>query len=156
MSVQQLEPSNAARIPVDSKINWGLLLVRLAIGIPFIIHGAGIAFGVLGGPGLKAFQGFTHLPMPVAALVGYGEFLGGLGVLFGVLSRLASAGLAIIMLGAVFRVHLPKGYDVTKGGFEYALTHLFLTVAIMIAGPGTLTVMSLLRKDNTPTKPILQ
>lgn len=101
------------------RIDAVLLIVRIALGLPFIYHGASIAFGAFGGPGLAGFSAFTHLPLPVAALVGYGEFLGGLGVIFGVLARPAAAGLAIIMLGAIGLVHLKNGYDSTKGGFEY-------------------------------------
>ena len=122
-----------------------LLLVRIALALPFIYHGASIAFGAFGGPGLKGFSGFTHLPLPVAALIGYGEFLGGLGVLFGVLARIAAAGLGLIMLGAILIVHLSKGYDVTKGGFEYALTLLLLSVIVLVAGPGLYHALALVR-----------
>jgi putative oxidoreductase len=131
-------------------VDTALLLARIALGLPFLYHGAAIAFGAFGGPGLKGFSGFTHMPLPVAALVGYGEFLGGLGVLLGVLSRLASAGLGLIMLGAIFLVHLPHGYDSQKQGFEYPLTLLLLAVAILAAGPGRLT---LARALPLPKKP---
>ena len=121
-----------------------LLLARVALGLPFIYHGAAIAFGAFGGPGLQGFSGFTHMPLAVAALVGYGEFLGGLGILFGVLSRLAGGGLGLIMLGAILLVHLKNGYDSQKQGFEYPLTLLLLAVAIVVAGPGRLTLARLL------------
>ncbi len=132
-----------------------LLIVRLAVGIPFIFHGAQIAFGAFGGPGLQGFAGQGHMPLPVAALVGYGEFLGGLGVLFGVLTRLASAGILVIMLGAIFTVHLPHGYDVQKGGFEYPLTHVLLTIALLVAGPGLLTAWRIIGRTG-PVQPVLQ
>ncbi|MGI4790346.1 MAG: DoxX family protein [Janthinobacterium lividum] len=122
-----------------------MLIVRIALGLPFIYHGASIAFGAFGGPGLQGFSAFTHLPLAVAALVGYGEFLGGLGVLFGVLARPAAAGLAIIMLGAITTVHLKNGYDSTKGGFEYQLTLLFLEIIVMIGGAGIYNALTLVR-----------
>lgn len=121
-------------------IDAALLLARVALALPFIFHGASIAFGAFGGPGLQGFSGFTHMPLAMAALVGYGEFLGGLGILFGVLSRLASAGMALIMLGAIVLVHLKSGYDGTKGGFEHPLTLLLLALAIVAAGPGRLAL----------------
>jgi putative oxidoreductase len=117
-------------------VDTALLLARIALGIPFIFHGAQIAFGAFGGPGLAGFSGFTHMPLPVAALVGYGEFLGGLGILSGVLSRLASGGVGLIMLGAIFLVHLKNGYSVQKEGIEYPLTLLLLSLALIAAGPG--------------------
>ena len=122
-----------------------LLVIRIALGLPFIYHGASIAFGAFGGPGLSGFSAHTHLPLPVAALVGYGEFLGGLGVLFGVLARPAAAGLAIIMLGAIGLVHLKNGYDSTKGGFEYQLTLLFLEAIVVAAGAGLYNAWELVR-----------
>ncbi len=115
-------------------VDAALLIARIALALPFIFHGAQIAFGAFGGPGLT---GFTKMgsPMVVAVLVGYGEFLGGLGVLFGVLSRLASVGLLIIMLGAIFTVHLKNGYSIQSQGFEYALTLALLALVIIVVGP---------------------
>lgn len=121
-------------------IDTALLLARIALALPFIFHGAQIAFGAFNGPGLAGFSGFTHMPIAMAALVGYGEFLGGLGILFGVLSRLASAGMVLIMLGAIILVHLKSGYDGTKGGFEHPLTLLILALAIIVVGPGRLAL----------------
>lgn len=131
--------------PSPSALNWGLLLVRVALALPFIYHGAAIAFGAFGGPGLQGFSAFTHMPLLVAALVGYGQFLGGLGILFGVLTRLASLGMVVIMLGAIVLAHLPKGYDVSKGGYEHALALLILAVGLILTGPGAYTALALLR-----------
>ncbi len=138
--------ANAAATEKSSRtLDQVLLIARIALGLPFIYHGSSIAFGAFGGPGLHGFSQFTHLPLPVAALVGYGEFLGGLGVLFGVLARPAAAGLMIIMLGAIGLVHLKNGYDSTKGGFEYQLTLLFLEIIILVAGPGLLNAWTLVQ-----------
>jgi len=137
-------PAAAVKQPA-SAVDTGLLIARIALALPFIYHGASIAFGAFGGPGLKGFAGFTHQPLALAALIGYGEFLGGLGVLFGVLAKPAAAGLGLIMLGAIFIVHLKNGYDVTKGGFEYALTLLLLSVVVLVAGPGLYHALRLVR-----------
>ncbi len=144
-----------APVRTTSAADTALLLIRLAVGIPFIFHGASIALGAFGGPGLKGFSAFTHQPLALAALIGYGELLGGLGVLFGVLTRIASAGILVIMLGAIFLVHLPHGYDVQKGGFEYPLTHVLLTIALLAAGPGAYSALSLIGRSR-PTAPALQ
>jgi putative oxidoreductase len=40
------------------------------------------------------------------------------------------------MLGAILLVHIPHGFDVSKGGVEYALTQLLLSVAFLLTGPG--------------------
>lgn len=135
MSVYSPPTAATERPGVDA----ALLIARIALGLPFIFHGAQIAFGAFDGPGLA---GFTKMgqPMAVAVLVGYGEFLGGLGVLSGVLSRLASVGLLIIMLGAIFTVHLSHGYSVQKQGIEYPLTLALLALVIIVTGPGRLAL----------------
>lgn len=69
---------------------------------------------------------------------------GGLAVLTGILFRLGSACLIAVMLGAIFLVHLPHGFDVAKGGAEYALTQLLLAVAFLLTGPGKYSLASLL------------
>ena len=138
-----------------SAADTALLLVRLAVSIPFIFHGAQLAFGAFGGPGLAGFMKMGHMPLPVAVLVAYGEFLGGLGVLFGVLTRLASAGILLIMLGAIFLVHLPHGYSVQNQGVEYPLTHVFLTLALIVAGPGALHALNVIGRSR-PAQPLLQ
>jgi len=139
-------PQPGAGVGERSGVDTALLIARIALALPFIFHGAQIAFGAFGGPGLDGFVKASggKLPLPVAALVGYGELLGGLGILFGVLSRIASAGELLIMLGAIFIVHLSKGYDGTKGGFEHPLTLLLLALVIIVAGPGRLTLARVL------------
>ena len=126
--------------PTDPQISAALLLARLALAIPFLYHGSAILFGAFNGPGLKGFSAFTHMPLFVALLVGLAQFCGGLAVLTGVLARLGAACIAIVMLGAVLMVHLPHGYEVNKGGFEYALALLLLALGIAVAGAGHYTL----------------
>jgi putative oxidoreductase len=47
-----------------------------------------------------------------------------------------------VLLGAIFIVHLPHGYDVTKGGIEYALTQLLIALAILLTGAGAYSLTS--------------
>jgi len=57
-------------------------------------------------------------------------------MLTGVLARLGAFGISLVLLGAIFLVHMPKGFDITRGGLEYALTQLAIAVAILITGAG--------------------
>jgi putative oxidoreductase len=57
-------------------------------------------------------------------------------MLTGVLARLGAFGISLVLLGAIFLVHLPKGFDITRGGLESALTQVAIAVAILIAGAG--------------------
>ena len=52
-----------------------------------------------------------------------------------------AAALIIVMLGAIFLVHLPHGFDVSKGGMEYALTQLLVALALILAGPGAYSLV---------------
>ena len=70
-------------------------------------------------------------------LIGLAQLAGGLAVVSGVLFRLGAACIAVVMLGAIFLVHLPDGFDIGKGGAEYALTQLLLAVACLLTGPGS-------------------
>ena len=135
--------------PTDQQISIALLLARFALGIPFLYHGSAILFGTFGGPGLRGFSAFTHMPLFVAALVGLAQFAGGLAVLTGVLARLGATCIAIVMAGAVLMVHLPHGYEVAKGGMEYALALFLLALGIAASGAGHYTLVHLIpRRDD--------
>jgi putative oxidoreductase len=76
------------------------------------------------------------MPLVAAYLVGLAQIAGGLAILTGVLFRIGALCIIIVMLGAIFMVHLPHGFDVGKGGFEYALTQLLIAAAFLFTGPG--------------------
>ena len=50
----------------------------------------------------------------------------------------------IVMLGAIYFVHFPHGYDIGRGGMEYALTEFLLSAGLLFAGPGKYSLASLL------------
>ena len=117
-------------------MNAALLFIRIACSIAFLYHGSAILFGAFGGPGPSKFAAFIHAPAVVGYMVGIGQFFGGLAILLGIFTRIAAAGIAIIMLGAIYLVHLPHGFDVSRGGFEYAFTMLLIALALVFTGPG--------------------
>lgn len=122
--------------PKASHLHTALLLIRVASGLAFLYHGSAILFGAFGGPGPKQFAAFMHAPAVIGYLVGIAQVFGGLAMLTGLLVRLGALCIIIVMLGAIFLVHLPHGFDVGKGGMEYALTQLLIAIAILIAGGG--------------------
>jgi putative oxidoreductase len=131
--------------PEEKRAGLAFLIIRLASAACFLYHGSAILFGAFGGPGPSGFSQYTHLSLPVAYLVGIAQFGGGLAMLTGIGARLGALAIIVVMLGAIFRVHLPKGFDITKGGLEYALTQLLIAVAILIAGAGPYSLYYLLR-----------
>lgn len=113
-----------------------LLIVRIASALAFFYHGAAITFGAFGGPGPAGFAGFTHTSLTVAYLVGLAQLGGGVTMLTGILARVGAVCILIVMVGAIYLVHLPHGFDIGKGGYEYALTQLLISLAILISGAG--------------------
>jgi putative oxidoreductase len=130
--------------PTAGQTSLALLIIRIAAALAFLYHGSQILFGALGGPGPQGFAAYLHVPAIVGYLVGLAQFAGGLAVLTGVLIRVGSVCIIIVMLGAIFMVHLPHGFDVSKGGFEYPLTQIFIAVALLVAGGGLYSLGSLL------------
>jgi putative oxidoreductase len=119
---------------------WGLLLLRLAVGAVFVMHGGQKIF-VMGPRGVAGFLGPLGFPLPlVAAIVLMSvEFLGGLALILGVFTRYAAALLAIVMLVAISVVHLKNGFFLPRG-FEFALTLLAANLALVLSGPGALAL----------------
>jgi len=131
-----MDSYSSTNTPGPGRLNAALLLLRLASALAFLYHGSAILFGAFGGPGPQGFAGFMHTPVYVGYLVGLAQFAGGLAMLTGVLIRVGAACIIIVMLGAIFLVHLPHGFDIGKGGMEYALTQLLLALALFFTGAG--------------------
>ena len=126
-----------------------LTLCRLILGIVFFAHGAQKVLGWFGGYGFSGTVGaFTKMGMPVALVyfVMFVEFVGGLSMILGCLSRLAGLGITALMLGAIMMVHIHNGLFMNwsgnqKGeGFEFHLLAIALAVVIMIGGAGALSL----------------
>ena len=86
-----------------------LLVLRLLLGIVFFPHGMQKLFGLFGGPGFSGMMGmFTDkmgIPAVFAFLAIMAEGLGSLGLLTGLLTRVAAFGIAVEMAVAVYMVH---------------------------------------------------
>jgi putative oxidoreductase len=117
-----------------------LAIVRIITGVIFIAHGYQKLF-VYGLAGIS--DGFTKMgaPMPTvtAPLVTFLELFGGIGLVIGFLTRLIALGLLIDMLGAILIVHLAAGFFMPTG-YEFALLLMVSSLALVIGGPGRLSV----------------
>ena len=118
-------------------VDLSLLILRVIVGIIFVAHGAQKLFGAFGGAGLAET---VKMMGPLAYPVAIGEFFGGLGLIFGFLSRFSAASLIVIMIGAIALVHGKNGFFQNAGGFEYNLALIGLLAPILIAGPGRYTI----------------
>jgi putative oxidoreductase len=119
----------------------GLLILRIALGGVFFAHGAQKLFGWFGGHGLAGHIGFLDsLGVRQSRFMGLvsslGEFLGGLGVLFGLLTPIAAAGIIGAMAVAIVKVHWPRGFFNHEGGIEFPLILAVTAFVIGLVGPG--------------------
>lgn len=126
-----------------------LTIVRLVFGIVFFAHGAQKALGWFGGYGYSGTMGFftqMHIPWIFGNLAIAAEFLGGIGLIVGALTRVAAFGISMNMLVAVWMVHLSNGFFMNwtgqqKGeGFEYHLLALTIALILMVKGGGAFSV----------------
>jgi putative oxidoreductase len=136
--------------------SWAITVVRIVLGVIFFAHGAQKVLGWFGGYGLKGTTGYLRsigLSSPVAYLVCFFEFLGGIGLVLGLLTRPAALAVAIVMVGAIVKVHWPHGLFINwslapgKGhGYEANIAFLAMAVACLLAGGGALAVDALLTR----------
>jgi putative oxidoreductase len=123
-----------------------LTFMRLVLGVVFFAHGAQKMLGWFGGYGFSGTMGFftssLHVPAPFAALAIAAEFFGSIGLILGLLTRVAALAIAVNMLVAIYMVHIQNGFFANwagnqKGeGIEYHLLALALLIALMIRGGG--------------------
>jgi putative oxidoreductase len=130
--------------------NSATAILRLVLGVVIFAHGAQKMLGWFGGFGFSGTMGFftgvMHIPAPFALLAIAAEFFGGLGLILGLLTRIAAFGIAVNMVVAVATVHSAFGFFMNwngaqKGeGFEYHLLVLAVTAFLMIRGAGAFSI----------------
>ena len=124
-----------------------LLVLRVVLGVIFIMHGSQKVLGFFGGPGLPAtvqfFQSKLGIPPFLGYTVAFTEFFGGIALILGLFTRLAALGIGTNMAVAVAKVHLANGFFLNwfcqggRGhGFEYNLALIAMALALVLAGGG--------------------
>lgn len=133
------------------------LIMRLLLGMVFFPHGAQKVLGWFGGYGFSGTLNFftqdMGVPLVFALLVFAAEFLGAIGLIVGLLTRVAAFGIVCVMSGAILMVHLPNGFFMNWSGkqagegFEFHLLAIALAVALMITGGGKASLDRLLSRQ---------
>ena len=115
--------------------------LRASIGIIFIVHG----FGKFGNPGFGGWISSMGIPAEMQIPIALAEFVPGILLLIGVLTRLSGLLLAIVMLGAIFLVKGASNHT-GDGGYEFDLILLATSLVIIASGPGRISISHLIKK----------
>jgi putative oxidoreductase len=125
-------------------MSFGLLVLRIVIGLTLFGHGAQKLFGWWGGPGQAGMRGWLgsmgfRMPGVLALMVGLAEG-SGLLLAFGLLTPLASLLITSAMLVAIASAHWSNGFWSSKGGYEFNLALIAAAVALAATGPGRYSI----------------
>jgi putative oxidoreductase len=115
---------------------YGAFILRIALGVSMIVHGYEkvIPHGALHG-----FETYVHslgIPAWLGIVSAYTEFVGGILILMGLLTRLAALFIAINMLVALITVGIHQGFGI----YNYIFALLAIAVMLVFYGPGALAV----------------
>ena len=124
----------------------GLAALRIVVGVIFLMHGGQKLF--MGFHNVAGFLGSLGIPLPTleAIVLTLVEFVGGIALVLGFLTRYAAALLVIDMLVAIITVHAKNGFFTSKGGVEFPLLLLVANISLALAGAGALGVDTLRKK----------
>ena len=125
------------------------LLLRLAVAAVFIVHGAADIFDAGVSTNIENYRG-AGIPLPElsAPFAAYIQFAGGIAVALGAFTRPLSAGFVVVMAGALIFVHSgePLAIQPDGSGFGFALIMGAASLAVLLLGPGRLSVDGLLAR----------
>jgi putative oxidoreductase len=135
---------------VNTDNDIATLVIRVMLGVVFFPHGMQKLLGWYGGYGFTGSMGFftdtLHIPAIFAFLAIMAEGLGSLGLITGLLTRVAAFGIGVNMVVAVYMLHWQNGFFMNwfgqqKGeGFEFHLLVIAMAIALIIKGGGALSV----------------
>jgi putative oxidoreductase len=125
-------------------VAYGLLFLRVVVGLSLAAHGAQKLFGWFGGGGPRGTAGFFgglgfRPPLAMALIAGLSEATG-LAFALGFLTPFAALAMASVMVVAVGSVHWRNGFWVGNGGFEYNLVLWTAATAVAATGPGRFSI----------------
>lgn len=113
--------------------DYSLFVLRLFVGVVFLVYGSLKLFGGLLSFKLLLIQAGVPFARITASVVAAVEFLGGVAIILGLGTRTAAILLAIVMVVAMATMTLKAGF---AGGYDINLALLGGLLALLLAGPG--------------------
>lgn len=124
-----------------TSVNLGLLILRVVVGITFVMHGwQKFNEWTISGTTSNFAEMGVPLPEIAAPFAAFTELIGGIALIVGLFSRIAGLSLAVVMAGSIYFVHAPAGFFVSDGGFEFVMVLGAAALAIAFAGPGRIAL----------------
>ncbi|HKJ92212.1 MAG TPA: DoxX family protein [Longimicrobiales bacterium] len=138
--MEQLTTSSSS----PSRARWGMVPLRVVVGLVFIMHG-GMKLFSFGIGGTTAFMHQLGIPLPAVAavVVTAVELLGGVALILGLFTRWAGLLLTIDMLVAILKVRLHGGFF-APNGFEFEMTLMGAALTFALLGAGAVSLDALL------------
>ena len=134
--------STEAKLRENNKLHdithWG---IRASIGAIFIVHSLK-KFD----PSWQEWLVQVGMPPEMQLPMALAEFIGGIFLIAGVLTRITGAVFSVILLGAIFHIRWENGFFISKGGWEWDLVMLAAVLSIIAAGPGRVSIAHLVKK----------
>jgi putative oxidoreductase len=131
---------------VQTNGDTSTLILRVLLGIVFLPHGLQKVFGLFGGYGYTGTIGFFTGTLGISALFAFlaiaAEFLGSLGLITGLFTRIAALGIGVMISVAALMLHVQNGFFMNwfgnqKGeGFEYHILVAAIAATLVIRGGG--------------------
>ena len=120
----------------------GLLILRLTVGAAFVFHGW---YKITGDGGMTGWMHSTDVPGFMQAAAALSEFVGGIGLILGLLTPAATFFLACTMIVAIGMAHLSQGQPFvspkpSSPSWELPAGYLAAVLAVLLAGPGRLSL----------------
>ena len=133
-----LEETNLRTSKLQELTYWG---IRAVMGATFLVHS------------LKKFDPSWQewlvqigIPPELQLPIALAEFIGGILLIVGVLTRITGAIFSVILLGAIFHIRWENGFFISQGGWEWDLLMLAVALGIIVVGPGKLSISYLIKR----------
>lgn len=115
----------------------GFFILRVVLGVIMVVHGYHKVFGGLHHH--AQFVASLGMPAWLGYVSAFTEFLGGIALIAGVLTRFAAFAVCIDMGVAIAKVHWHNGLT-GQGGFEFPLSLAAIAFALIFTGAGPISV----------------